>query len=29
VADQRWRLYEQMATRSATEFPSEPRRGGN
>ena len=29
VADQRWRLYEQMATRSATEFPSDPRAGGN
>ncbi len=28
VADQRWRLYEQMATRSASEFPSDPRRGG-
>ena len=27
VADQRWRLYEEMATRSATEFPSDPRRG--
>jgi pyruvate-ferredoxin/flavodoxin oxidoreductase len=29
VADQRWRLYEQMATRSATEFPSDPRGGRN
>ena len=28
VVDQRWRLYEQMATRSASEFPSDPRRGG-
>ena len=28
VVDQRWRLYEEMATRSATEFPSDPRRGG-
>jgi pyruvate-ferredoxin/flavodoxin oxidoreductase len=26
VADQRWRLYEEMATRSAGEFPSDPRR---
>jgi len=26
VADQRWRLYEEMATRSASEFPSDPRR---
>jgi pyruvate-ferredoxin/flavodoxin oxidoreductase len=26
VADQRWRLYEQMATRGASEFPSDPRR---
>jgi pyruvate-ferredoxin/flavodoxin oxidoreductase len=26
VADQRWRLYEDMATRSASEFPSDPRR---
>jgi pyruvate-ferredoxin/flavodoxin oxidoreductase len=26
VADQRWRLYEEMATRSAREFPSDPRR---
>jgi pyruvate-ferredoxin/flavodoxin oxidoreductase len=26
VADQRWRLYEAMATRSANEFPSDPRR---
>jgi pyruvate-ferredoxin/flavodoxin oxidoreductase len=25
-ADQRWRLYEEMATRSASEFPSDPRR---
>ncbi len=25
VADQRWRLYEQMATRGANEFPSDPR----
>ena len=25
VADQRWRLYEDMATRSASEFPSDPR----
>jgi pyruvate-ferredoxin/flavodoxin oxidoreductase len=24
VADQRWRLYEEMATRSASEFPSSP-----
>jgi pyruvate-ferredoxin/flavodoxin oxidoreductase len=29
VADQRWRLYEEMATRSASEFPSHPRPGGN
>ena len=28
VVDQRWRLYEEMATRSASEFPSDPRRGG-
>ncbi len=28
VVDQRWRLYEEMATRSATEFPSDSRRGG-
>jgi pyruvate-ferredoxin/flavodoxin oxidoreductase len=26
AADQRWRLYEEMATRSANEFPSDPRR---
>jgi pyruvate-ferredoxin/flavodoxin oxidoreductase len=26
VADQRWRLYEEMATRSANEFPHDPRR---
>jgi len=26
VADQRWRLYEEMATRSASEFGSDPRR---
>jgi pyruvate-ferredoxin/flavodoxin oxidoreductase len=26
VADQRWQLYEEMATRSASEFPSDPRR---
>jgi pyruvate-ferredoxin/flavodoxin oxidoreductase len=26
VADQRWRLYEDMATRTASEFPSDPRR---
>jgi pyruvate-ferredoxin/flavodoxin oxidoreductase len=26
VADQRWQLYEQMATREASEFPSKPRR---
>jgi pyruvate-ferredoxin/flavodoxin oxidoreductase len=26
VADQRWRLYEEMATRTASEFPSDPRR---
>jgi len=26
VANQRWRLYEEMATRSASEFPSDPRR---
>ena len=26
VADQRWRLYEEMATRGASEFPSKPRR---
>jgi pyruvate-ferredoxin/flavodoxin oxidoreductase len=26
VADQRWRLYEEMATRTAGEFPSGPRR---
>ena len=26
VADQRWQLYEEMATRSAREFPSDPRR---
>jgi pyruvate-ferredoxin/flavodoxin oxidoreductase len=26
VAEQRWRLYEEMATRSAGEFPSDPRR---
>ena len=26
VVDQRWRLYEEMATRSASEFPSDPRR---
>ena len=25
-ADQRWRLYEEMATRSAAEFPSDPRK---
>jgi pyruvate-ferredoxin/flavodoxin oxidoreductase len=25
VVDQRWRLYEEMATRSASEFPSDPR----
>ena len=29
VVDQRWRLYEEMATRSASEFPSHPRQGGN
>ena len=27
VADQRWRLYEEMATRGASEFPSDPGRG--
>ncbi len=27
VADQRWRLYEEMATRDASEFPSDPGRG--
>ena len=27
AADQRWRLYEEMATRGASEFPSDPRRG--
>ena len=26
VADQRWRLYEEMATRGASEFPSGPPR---
>jgi pyruvate-ferredoxin/flavodoxin oxidoreductase len=26
VVEQRWRLYEEMATRSASEFPSNPRR---
>jgi pyruvate-ferredoxin/flavodoxin oxidoreductase len=26
IADQRWRLYEEMATRGASEFPSKPRR---
>ena len=26
VVDQRWRLYEAMATRGASEFPSDPRR---
>ena len=26
VADQRWRLYEEMAMRDASEFPSDPRR---
>jgi pyruvate-ferredoxin/flavodoxin oxidoreductase len=26
VADQRWRLYEEMATRDASEFPSDTRR---
>jgi pyruvate-ferredoxin/flavodoxin oxidoreductase len=26
VVDQRWRLYEEMATREASEFPSDPRR---
>jgi len=26
VADQRWRLYEEMATREASEFPAAPRR---
>lgn len=26
AADQRWRLYEDMATRSAGEFPSRPQR---
>jgi pyruvate-ferredoxin/flavodoxin oxidoreductase len=26
VVDQRWRLYEEMATRDASEFPSDPRR---
>ena len=26
VVDQRWRLYEEMATRDAAEFPSDPRR---
>ena len=26
VVDQRWRLYEEMATRGASEFPSDPRR---
>ncbi|MBV9000487.1 MAG: pyruvate:ferredoxin (flavodoxin) oxidoreductase, partial [Solirubrobacterales bacterium] len=26
VADQRWQLYEEMATRGASEFPSDPRR---
>jgi pyruvate-ferredoxin/flavodoxin oxidoreductase len=26
VADQRWRLYEEMSTRSAGDFPSDPRR---
>jgi pyruvate-ferredoxin/flavodoxin oxidoreductase len=25
VADQRWKLYEEMATRTASEFPSDPR----
>jgi pyruvate-ferredoxin/flavodoxin oxidoreductase len=29
VADQRWRLYEEMATRSASEFPSHSRQGGD
>jgi len=28
VADQRWRLYEEMATRGAADFPSDSRRGG-
>ncbi|HSO98452.1 MAG TPA: hypothetical protein VLP43_05840, partial [Solirubrobacteraceae bacterium] len=28
VADQRWRLYEQMATRDESEFLSDPRRPG-
>jgi pyruvate-ferredoxin/flavodoxin oxidoreductase len=28
VADQRWLLYEEMATRGASEFPADPRRRG-
>jgi pyruvate-ferredoxin/flavodoxin oxidoreductase len=27
VVDQRWKVYEEMATRGASEFPSDPRRG--
>jgi len=29
VVDQRWRVYEEMATRTASEFPSDPRRQDN